>query len=32
VFTIHHVSSYAQSIWQDGGEISNDSNVVIAPL
>ena len=32
VFTIHHVSSYAPSIWQDGGGIPNDSNMVIIPL
>jgi hypothetical protein len=31
VFRIHHVSSCALSIWQDTGEISNDSNVVIHP-
>jgi hypothetical protein len=32
VFIIHHVSSCALSIWQDGGGIPNHSNVVVAPL
>jgi hypothetical protein len=32
VFTIHHVSSCTPSIWQDGGGIPDDSNVVFVPL